>query len=104
MNRPTRLLPNQWTNQTNKRGDVDQLFTEQLVEANPILNDISDCMTAEGKCLAAKDLAGLAEHTAAKEAANGRLQACAAKYNALMKEHREAYAASQSAAAFAKTT
>ena len=48
--------------------------------------------------------AGLAEHTAAKEAANGRLQACAAKYNALMKEHREAYAASQSAAAFAKTT
>ena len=94
MNRPTRLLPNQWTNQTHKRGDVDQLFTEQLVEANPILNDISDCMTAEGKCLAAKDLAGLA----------GRLQACAAKYNALMKEHREAYAASQSAAAFAKTT
>merc|ERR1712185_18926 len=32
-----------------------ELFTEQLVEANPILNEISDSMTAEGKAVACND-------------------------------------------------
>jgi hypothetical protein len=81
-----------------------ELFTEQLVEANPILNEISDSMTAEGKAVACNDAAALALHTAAKEAANGKLQTCAAKYNALMKAHRESHDAATSAAAFAKTT
>jgi len=66
------------------------LFTQQLVEANPILTEISDAMTAEGKATAAADAAAAAAHAAKKEAANGRLQECSAKYNAAMKALREA--------------
>ena len=32
-----------------------RLFTDQLVEANPILTEISDCMTGEGSALDAAD-------------------------------------------------
>ena len=90
MNRPTRLLPNQWTNQTHKRGDVDQLFTEQLVDATPILTEISDCMTAAGKALDAADATAAADWAARKEAANRKLADCSRKYNDLMGELREA--------------
>jgi hypothetical protein len=51
------------------------LFTEQLVEANPILTEISDCMTAEGAALSQGDAEGAASWAARKEAANGKLQA-----------------------------
>jgi len=66
-----------------------RLFTCQLVEANPILTDISDCMTAEGKCLAAGDAAAAEGWAAKKAQANERLQACSAKFNGLMKAVRE---------------
>ena len=46
------------------------IFTGQLVESNPILTDISDCMTAEGKALAAGDTAGAATWGAKKADAN----------------------------------
>ncbi len=85
------------------QGSVD-LFTMQLVEANPILNEISDSMTAEGEAVAVNDVSAQSKHAKRKEAANAKLQACAAKYNSLMKEHREARAATESAAAFANAT
>ena len=66
------------------------LFTEQLVESNPILTEISDCMTAEGSCLDKRDVAGAKKWTLRKEAANDALQKCSEKYNALMKGMREA--------------
>jgi len=67
-----------------------QLFTEQLVESNPILTAISDCMTAEGKAVEAGDSSGAAEWARRKEEANLALQECSQKYNALMKDMREA--------------
>ena len=67
-----------------------QLFTEQLVEANPILTEISDCMTGEGKALDAGDAPAAARWARRKEAANQALHDCSQKYNALMKEMREA--------------
>jgi len=74
-----------------------ELFTEQLVEANPILSEISACMTGEGRALVPgngeKDLAQAADFTARKTAANAALQACSQKYNAAMKAHRESYVA-----------
>jgi hypothetical protein len=66
------------------------LFTEQLVEANPILTEISDCMTAEGKALDAADATAAADWAARKEAANRKLADCSRKYNDLMGELREA--------------
>jgi len=65
------------------------LFTEQLVEANPILTEISDCMTAEGAALSQGDAEGAASWAARKEAANGKLQSCSQKYNSAMKALRE---------------
>ena len=65
------------------------IFTGQLVESNPILTDISDCMTAEGKALAAGDTAGAAAWCAKKADANERLQKCSAKFKGLMKALRE---------------
>ena len=65
------------------------LFTEQLVEANPVLTDISDCMTAEGKALDAGDAEAAAEWRERKEAANTALTLCSQKYNGLMAELRE---------------
>jgi len=67
-----------------------KLFTEQLVEANPILTEISDCMTGEGKALDANDGAAAAGWAFRKEAANKALQDCSHKYNGLMKQLREA--------------
>ena len=67
-----------------------RLFTEQLVEANPILTEISDCMTGEGKALDAGDDALAVEWARRKEAANQALADCSTKYNALMGEMREA--------------
>lgn len=67
-----------------------QLFTDQLVESNPILTEISDCMTGEGNCLDKNDTAGAQKWTQRKEAANDALQKCSEKYNALMKKMREA--------------
>jgi hypothetical protein len=72
-----------------------ELFTQQLVEANPILGEISACMTGEGRALelgGGGDLDRAASFTARKAAANAALQACAHKYNAAMKAHRESYA------------
>eukprot|EP00616_Rhizochromulina_sp_CCMP1243_P008937 CAMPEP_0118962078 /NCGR_PEP_ID=MMETSP1173-20130426/542_1 /TAXON_ID=1034831 /ORGANISM="Rhizochromulina marina cf, Strain CCMP1243" /LENGTH=689 /DNA_ID=CAMNT_0006910297 /DNA_START=23 /DNA_END=2092 /DNA_ORIENTATION=+ len=80
-------------------GQRVELFTAQLVEANPILTEISDCMTGEGDAIAEgkQDLA--LEWTKRKEAANQKLQDCSSKYNGLMKDLREARAADGAAAA-----
>jgi len=67
-----------------------QLFTEQLVEANPILTEISDCMTGEGAALDAADAIAAKGWASRKEAANKALQECSHKYNELMKKLREA--------------
>jgi len=86
-----------------------ELFTEQLVEANPILNEISECMSLEGKeVLAQQQAAFLSDQTriievedasfgtpilmalrSRKTAANEALRTCSAKYNKKMREHRE---------------
>jgi len=66
-----------------------QLFTEQLVESNPILNAISDCMTAEGKAVDAGDRSEADAWAQRKEEANLALQECSQKYNTLMKDMRE---------------
>ena len=66
------------------------LFTDQLVEANPILTEISDCMTGEGKALDAGDLDASTEWARRKEAANLALAECSQKYNEQMRELREA--------------
>lgn len=79
-------------------------FTCQLNEANPILTDISDAMTDEGRYLEAidnaiatgaskEDIAALEakfnEASEKKEAGNKALMECSARYNALMKSLRE---------------
>jgi len=66
-----------------------ELFTKQLVESNPILTLISDCMTAEGKALDACDDVGAQKWSARKAEANEALQSCSQKYNTLMKTLRE---------------
>ena len=66
------------------------MLTEQLVEANPILTEISDCMTAEGKALDAGDADAADGWSRRKEAANRALAECSGKYNVLMRELREA--------------
>lgn len=65
------------------------LFTQQLVESNPILTEIAECMTAEGAALERDDAAAAAAAMARKEAANQRLQDCSQKFNALMRAMRE---------------
>lgn len=81
------------------------LFTEQLNESNPILTEISDCMTAEGRIREQMTLLqdnqgkdnqmtmdSLREqmdaYANAKLAANKKLMECSSKYNILMKELR----------------
>ena len=66
-----------------------RLFTDQLVEANPVLTEISDCMTAEGRALDAGDADAAAEWGRRKDRANRALAECAQKYNRLMGELRE---------------
>ena len=66
-----------------------ELFTAQLVESNPILTEVSDCMTGEGRALDAADAAAAAEWGRRKEAANRKLQECSLKYNGAMKALRE---------------
>jgi len=77
-------------------------FTDQLNEANPILTDISDAMTAEGDFKDAADFAlkngdkAKAEELLAKAKVemekklegNQRLMVCSSKYNTIMKEIR----------------
>jgi hypothetical protein len=77
------------------------LFTDQLNESNPILTQISDAMTKEGELrdeaasAIARGESGAALLTEAdkfmkiKVNGNRLLQACSAKYGALMKELRE---------------
>ena len=67
-----------------------KLFTEQLVEANPILTEISDAMTGEGKAIDADDAEAAQAWARRKEDANRALGQCSQKYNALMGELREA--------------
>ena len=67
-----------------------RLFTDQLFEANPVLTEISDCMTAEGRALDAGDADAAAGWARRKEAANVALAECSQKYNSLMGELREA--------------
>jgi len=78
-------------------------FTEQLNESNPILTEISDAMTEEGRCkerverlLAAGDAEGAIPWKEKMDAAaerkqqgNEELMACSARYNSLMKSLRE---------------
>eukprot|EP00520_Triparma_pacifica_P009405 CAMPEP_0118644104 /NCGR_PEP_ID=MMETSP0785-20121206/6754_1 /TAXON_ID=91992 /ORGANISM="Bolidomonas pacifica, Strain CCMP 1866" /LENGTH=719 /DNA_ID=CAMNT_0006535827 /DNA_START=353 /DNA_END=2512 /DNA_ORIENTATION=- len=77
-----------------------QAFTDQLNEANPILTDISDAMTAEGSyteelAKASDDdekirLKALIDAEAAKKKmGNERLMVCSKKYMAIMKKLRE---------------
>jgi len=66
-----------------------QLFTDQMVESNPILTEISDCMTAEGKAIDKGDTSAAAAFAEQKAGANAKLQACSQKYNELMKTMRE---------------
>ena len=67
-----------------------ELFTKQLVDANPILTEISDCMTGEGRALDAGHADAAADWARRKEAANQALAECSRKYNALMAELRQA--------------
>ena len=60
-----------------------------MLQANPILTDISDAMTAEGRALDAADGYGAAQAAARKEAANAALAACSQKYDELMGRLRE---------------
>lgn len=79
-------------------------FTRQLNEANPILNDISEAMTDEGRILEAiekavasqsseDEIASLQaqfnEASKRKQAGNDALMECSARYNAFMKSLRE---------------
>jgi len=73
-------------------------FTDQLNEANPILTDISDAMTAEGKWVEALEAGSgdtgevtkkIEEFKAMKEAGNQRLMVCSTKYKNIMKALRE---------------
>ena len=69
---------------------IDRSIQSLPGQANPILTEISDSMTAEGRALDAGD-AGAAERWARrKEAANRALAECSHKYNGLMGELREA--------------
>jgi len=79
------------------------LFTDQLNEANPILTDISDAMTAEGnareqlalaieKCdesLVAKLQEKIDSAVTSKIAGNEKLLSCSSKYMCLMRDLRE---------------
>ena len=93
-------------------GDVDrqqysqtmvEYFTAQLNEANPILTEISEAMTEEGRCkemvnsleareqieeseLWRRKMEAAAER---KSVGNSRLMECSARYNNLMKKIRE---------------
>ena len=84
--------------------EMVQCFTRQLNEANPILNDISDAMTDEGRILEAiekavasqspeEDLASLQaqfnDASRRKQAGNDALMECSARYNSFMKSLRE---------------
>ena len=78
-------------------------FTDQMNEANPILTQISEAMTEEGKCVdklaelaTFKTLeeeavlqARLSAATERKNAANVRLMECSSRYNDIMKRLRE---------------
>ena len=84
------------------RAMVDN-FTDQMNEANPILTQISEAMTEEGKCVdklaelaTFKTLeeeavlqARLSAATERKNAANVRLMECSSRYNDIMKRLRE---------------
>ena len=79
------------------------LFTDQLDESNPILTEISDCMTSEGR--AREEMAFAVKrgneeevglwrkkvdgYTAAKQVGNAKLMECSTKYKMLMKRLRE---------------
>lgn len=79
-------------------------FTSQLNESNPILTQIADAMTSEGRSKEQmeqalkhgnEDAASRFEKemnraAQAKQAGNTMLMECSAKYNALMKDLREA--------------
>jgi len=79
-----------------------EIFTEQLNESNPLLTEISNCMTREGLARdrvetlgEEKDdeyeiyLADMKTAAEAKERANGELFQCNMKYQRLMRELRE---------------
>ena len=57
-------------------GKMVDMFTEQLVEANPILTAISDAMTGEGEATLINDAELAATWASRKEAANAELQVC----------------------------
>ncbi len=101
-----------------RRGDVQQqtyydrmtsLFTEQLNESNPILTEIADCMTGEGRAkemitLLSSNLSVVDDdekriitmwqermnsYEASKRLWNAKLMECSLKYKTLMKQLRE---------------
>lgn len=81
---------------------VDYL-TDQLNESNPILTEISDAMTEEGICRdkivelmaegneeeASLWASKMGDAALRKKIGNDKLMACNARYNNLMKNHRE---------------
>ena len=80
-------------------------FTNQLNDSNPILTEISDAMTEEGRCQLLMDAAIskndtiTAEHwkeqveraSHRKQAGNAKLMACSAQYEAMMRSIRESF-------------
>mmetsp|Transcript_71826 Transcript_71826/g.201582 ORF Transcript_71826/g.201582 Transcript_71826/m.201582 type:complete len:107 (+) Transcript_71826:421-741(+) len=79
-------------------------FTSQLNDSNPILTEISDAMTDEGRCVSeieAAILRGEEQEALAwtqrmdaarqrKQEGNEKLMACSAQYEAMMRSIREA--------------
>ena len=90
-----------------------QCFTNQLEDSNPILTEIADAMTDEGRFLKRMEAAilrgdeqeGLFWKTKREEASqkkrsgNARLMECSARYARLMKAMREATASSRTSSA-----
>lgn len=80
-------------------------FTNQLNDSNPILTEISDAMTEEGRCQVLMEAAILqndssqADHwreqlekaSQRKHTGNAKLMACSAQYEAMMRSIRESF-------------
>ena len=80
-------------------------FTNQLNDSNPILTEISDVMTEEGRCQLLMDAAILQNDASTtefwreqmekasqrKQIGNAKLMACSAQYEAMMRSIRESF-------------
>ncbi len=78
-------------------------FTKQLNDSNPILTEISDAMTEEGRCKSLMEAAILIKDQSAatnwrekmelasqrKQEGNAKLMTCSAQYETMMRSIRE---------------